>query len=74
MVERTGPELCLHCYNKELLKIQKKCEDRQEVCLTKAKKYGYTVTQVDSLRATVEQQKKNEIMRLDQEWEKMLCN
>ena len=68
----TGPEHCLHCYSNQLLKIQKKCEERQEVCLTKAKKYGYTATQADSLRAAVEQQMKNEIIKLDQEWEKML--
>ena len=72
-VEHTGPEFCLNCYNNELLEIRKKWEQREKVCTRKAKRYGYTPSQADSLIASVKQEMSKEIMRLDQEWEKMWC-
>ena len=72
-VEHTGPELCLNCYNNELLEIRKKWEHREKVCTRKAKKHGYKPSQVDSLIASVKQEMSKEIMRLDDKWEKMWC-
>ena len=72
-VEHTSPEFCLNCYSNELLKIQKKWERREDICAEKAEKQGYSTPQVDSLRSSVRQEMKNEVSRLDREWEKMWC-
>ena len=72
-VEHTGPECCLKCYNNEFLNIRKKCEQREEKCIKRAKKHGYKPSQADSLIASVKQEMNKEIMRLDQKWEEMWC-
>ena len=70
-IEHTGPEFCLNCYNKRYVEIKMKW-DRKEAAFTKwARKQEYTPAQVESLRARVRQEMKNEIIRLEQEWEEM---
>ena len=73
MVEHTGPEFCLSCYNNELLKIQKKWDQRQQVNTTKAKKQGYTLSQAESLNGKAKQEMSKEVMRLNEQWEKLWC-
>lgn len=72
-VEHTGPEFCSHCYNMRYVAIQKKWERREVACLNKVRKQGYTSPQVESLRGSLKQEMDNEVMILDQEWEKMWC-
>lgn len=71
--ERTGPESCIHCYNERYVEIQRKWETRGEAFTNKARKNGYTPAQIESLRARTKREMKKEVMRLDQEWEKMWC-
>lgn len=70
-IEHTGPEFCSHCYNERYVKIQKKWERKEEFCMNKARKEGYTPPQVECLRGRVKQELAKEVMSLDQEWEKM---
>lgn len=70
-IEHTGPEFCSICYNKSYVEIKKKWERKEEACTDKARKQGFTPAQVESLREGVKQGMRNEIMRLDQEWEEM---
>ena len=72
-IEHTGPEFCSNCYNKIYVEIQKKWERKEEACTKKARKHGYTAGQIESLKKSVKQQMKNEVMGLDHEWEKMWC-
>lgn len=72
-VERTGPEFCSHCYNQRFVDIKKKWEKKEESCTNKASKQGYKPTQVEALRESLKRGMKMEIMRLDQEWEKLWC-
>lgn len=72
-IEHTGPEFCSHCYNMRYVAIQKKWERKEGAYTKKARKQGYTSSQVDSLRESVNQEMQSEVMKLDQEWEKMWC-
>ena len=73
-IEHTGAESCSHCYNKRFIAIKMKWERKEEACTNKAKKQGYTATRIESLRESVRQGMKMEIVSLDEEWERMWCD